>query len=201
MQQQFPSHDQRPAISPVRRDARAGQRHRRLAPAARGGAPRPEARLQRPRFLVAIDGSRQADLALQVAASLAHRLGGSLVLVHVVVPHPPGSCDSPLNAARAAEAAWDAGDLLLEDAAAAAGDVVITRELHGGAPADTICRRARELGADLVVVGSRGLGWLDRVVLGSVSSAVTQRAPCSVLVVRPRRTGACGQPAAPEGLP
>jgi nucleotide-binding universal stress UspA family protein len=64
--------------------------------------------------------------------------------------------------------------------------VVSATELHFGDPAAVICRRAEELGADLLVLGSRGLGMLDRLLLGSVNSAVVQRAPCSVLVVRER---------------
>ena len=56
--------------------------------------------------------------------------------------------------------------------------------LHYGVPAEVICDLATELSADLVVVGSRGLGRLDRLLLGSVSTSVVQRAPCPVLVVR-----------------
>ena len=84
----------------------------------------------------------------------------------------------------------------------AAGSVVsCSTELHAGDPADVICRRARELDADLIVVGSRGLGTLDRFLLGSVSAAVAQRAPCSVLVVRPRgRRRSVNQRAAHRGV-
>ena len=57
-------------------------------------------------------------------------------------------------------------------------------ELHHGTPADVICERAATLAVDLVVVGSRGLGMLDRLLLGSVSTAVVQRAPCTVVVTR-----------------
>lgn len=52
-----------------------------------------------------------------------------------------------------------------------------------GEPADEIVGAAEELGADLVVVGRRGLGPLRRLVLGSVSDAIVRRAPCDVLVV------------------
>jgi hypothetical protein len=47
-------------------------------------------------------------------------------------------------------------------------------------------RRAADIGADLVVVGSRRLGRIDRLLLGSVSGAVVWCAPCSVLVIRGR---------------
>ena len=53
-----------------------------------------------------------------------------------------------------------------------------------GHPESEILRIAEEIGADLVVVGSRGLGPLGRVLMGSVSESVVRHAHCSVLVVR-----------------
>jgi nucleotide-binding universal stress UspA family protein len=55
-----------------------------------------------------------------------------------------------------------------------------------GAPAATIVRTAETDGSDLIVVGARGLGMLERVALGSVSESVLRHATCPVLVVRPR---------------
>ena len=55
-----------------------------------------------------------------------------------------------------------------------------------GAPAATILREARTDDSDLIVVGARGLGALERIALGSVSEAVLRHATCPVLVVRPR---------------
>jgi nucleotide-binding universal stress UspA family protein len=54
-----------------------------------------------------------------------------------------------------------------------------------GEPGPVICEVAERVGADVVVVGSHGHGWLQRVVLGSVSTHVSHHAPCPVLVVRP----------------
>ena len=57
--------------------------------------------------------------------------------------------------------------------------------LKEGHPADTIVRLAREEGFDMIVIGSRGLGGLKKLFLGSVSNAVIQEAVnCSVLVVK-----------------
>jgi nucleotide-binding universal stress UspA family protein len=53
-----------------------------------------------------------------------------------------------------------------------------------GSPADVIVDYARDIGMDLVVVGSTGKQATERTVLGSVSSRVAANAPCSVLVVR-----------------
>ena len=53
-----------------------------------------------------------------------------------------------------------------------------------GSPADEICRTAEEMGADLIVLGSRGAGATRRLLLGSVAERVVRHAGCSVLVVR-----------------
>lgn len=57
-------------------------------------------------------------------------------------------------------------------------------ELVTGDPAEEIVRLANIHQADLIVIGSRGLTGIDRILQGSVSSEVVQLAPCSVLVVR-----------------
>lgn len=54
-------------------------------------------------------------------------------------------------------------------------------------PREALVDTARDLGADLVVVGSHGRTGLDKLVMGSVASHVVTHAPCSVLVVRPRK--------------
>ena len=57
--------------------------------------------------------------------------------------------------------------------------------LKEGRPADTIVRVAREEGFDMIVIGSRGLGGLKKLFLGSVSNAIIQEVVnCSVLVVK-----------------
>ena len=58
-----------------------------------------------------------------------------------------------------------------------------------GRPATAIVEEARGLGADLIVVGSRGRGPLAAMLLGSVSAEVADRAPCPVLVTRSDRIG------------
>ena len=53
-----------------------------------------------------------------------------------------------------------------------------------GDAADALMHVARDQGAELIVVGTRGLGGLKRLVLGSVSAKLVREAPCDVLVVR-----------------
>lgn len=64
------------------------------------------------------------------------------------------------------------------------GNVSITRKIDKGAAAKEIVEEAEEWGADLIVVGSHGYGFWRRAFLGSVSQAVINHAPCSVLVVK-----------------
>jgi nucleotide-binding universal stress UspA family protein len=67
--------------------------------------------------------------------------------------------------------------------AEAQGVTAETRLLHGDAAAG-IMQAAREAGADLIVVGHRGLSVLSAMVMGSVSEKVAHEAPCSVLIAK-----------------
>jgi nucleotide-binding universal stress UspA family protein len=65
--------------------------------------------------------------------------------------------------------------------------IIVDHIFANGAPAEEILRAAERHRADLIVMGSKGLTGLDRIVLGSVSRKVARHAPCSVLVVRRTR--------------
>jgi nucleotide-binding universal stress UspA family protein len=60
----------------------------------------------------------------------------------------------------------------------------LTTQVLCGSPEQTIVGKAEDWGADLIVIGSHGYGFWKRMVLGSVSNAIINHAPCSVLVVR-----------------
>ncbi len=64
------------------------------------------------------------------------------------------------------------------------GDVEFQTEILTGRVKEVIIEEAKKIGADLIVLGSHGYGFLDRVLLGSISDFVVHHAPCSVLVVR-----------------
>lgn len=63
-------------------------------------------------------------------------------------------------------------------------DITSAQVVEVGEPGPTICRVAAQIGADVIVIGSHGHGWLQRVLLGSVSQHVVRHAPCAVFVVR-----------------
>ena len=118
--------------------------------------------------------------ALRMAADLAASSGGRLTVVHVVPP-PPYPYPVP-----ASEGAFEsAREHLEDDVAALGGDVVsIVRE---GAPVEKILETAREIGADLVVVGTRSRRGAKRAFLGSVAEKLTRLSPVPVLTVHPWR--------------
>ena len=58
-----------------------------------------------------------------------------------------------------------------------------------GNPAKTICRVAKNNDIDLIVIGRRGRSGISELMMGSVSNYVLHHAPCSVLIVQPRKVG------------
>jgi nucleotide-binding universal stress UspA family protein len=69
--------------------------------------------------------------------------------------------------------------------ASATGDIEVAVQTHtrAGDPADVLVAAANEFGADLVVVGNRGMSGVRRFVLGSVPNKVSHHCPCSLLIV------------------
>jgi nucleotide-binding universal stress UspA family protein len=137
-------------------------------------------------ILVATDGSEDATLAVRVAADLSNRIGSELHVVHTW--RRPTFLGLPLEeAAEGSSYAREEAEGLLEEQAEqarAAGGTVAGAYLREGRPAEEIVELARELSVGLVVVGSRGLGAVKRLIVGSVSEGVVDLAPCPTLVVR-----------------
>jgi nucleotide-binding universal stress UspA family protein len=131
------------------------------------------------RILLAYDGCEPAKRALETAAVLANKLDG-LVSVVSVVPFHPGRM--PIDP-------WDDDQVHrqeLEEARTLLALQGIEADLlePTGDPARSIERIARDGGYDTVVVGSRGLGALARLLQGSVSEHVATHADATVVVVR-----------------
>lgn len=125
------------------------------------------------RILVGYDGSEAAQRALETAADLTG-YGSTLAVVSVAAEDADG-----------AQRATGAARLLTEAREQLLRRQVTARYLQPvGEPADRLLEAARELDADLLVVGRRDRNALRRLVLGSVSAKVVRRAPCDVLVVR-----------------
>ena len=144
------------------------------------------------RILLATDGSEEAELAALRAVDLAQSTDSELHVVHVgVVPLFLLSDPWTLGYERRLyeEIEEISRELLRKESwrVKAAGGIVAGAHLRMGAVALEIVALAEELGADLIVMGSRGLGGVRRVLMGSVSDSVVRHAHCPVLVVRPEK--------------
>jgi nucleotide-binding universal stress UspA family protein len=147
-------------------------------------------------ILAANDGSSPAIAAFRFAVQLARDADARITALYVAVPVLRfSSFERDIRPAEQAEyAARAKGARVLEEARHIAdGQILVHTELIFGDPAQIICQRARELPADLVVVGNRGFNSLQRLLLGSVSTAVVKHAPCSVLVVRAQQVAQQGR--------
>ncbi len=139
------------------------------------------------RILVPIDFSPYADAAVELAVELARPLGARVDLLHIFRPPAEIVTAYELAVPTAYHEDLRAASQAQLDAAVAkvhAAKVEGEGHLRDGAPADAICDQAREIGADLIVMGTRGRTGLAHVLLGSVAQRVLKIAPCPVLTVR-----------------
>jgi nucleotide-binding universal stress UspA family protein len=145
------------------------------------------------RILLAMDGSAPSQDAIDEVAECSWPASSTARVISVVRPYVPPATelvpvaftpqdvlqqqerDARQIAARAAERLTQSGFSV---------DTVVRQ----GDPRTAIVDEAAEWGADLIVVGSHGHTGLTRLLLGSVAQAVVAHAPCSVEVVRRRRT-------------
>ena len=143
------------------------------------------------KILVATDGSREAELAFASAADLSQKTASELHVVYV--GHMPASYESPGATTldpnlhrRMQDGAQKEARTKLDEQLQQVGESGEVAESHArlGRPDAEIVGLADELGAGLIVLGSRGLGRLRRALMGSVSDSVIRHAHCPVLVVR-----------------
>ena len=141
------------------------------------------------RILLAIDDSEEAALAAQKAVVLANGTDSELHLVHVgQLPNFLMNDPDIMGFYRklyddieqeSLEILWR----LTWEVKAAGGDVA-GAHLRMGNVAEEIVELAKEVQADLIVMGSRGHGGLRRAIEGSISDVVVRRAACAVMTVR-----------------
>jgi nucleotide-binding universal stress UspA family protein len=139
------------------------------------------------RLIVGIDGSKWADAAVAEIASRDWPDGSEVRIVNSAWTIPPAS--DPGTAINFAE--WIAQETervrkMVDGAADKLGSAglkvsIVVKEQE---PKALLCSEAEDLMADCIFVGARGMGRLERILLGSVSSGVATRAHCSVEVVR-----------------
>lgn len=115
------------------------------------------------KVLIATDGSETAMKAARLGADLAAANGASVLLVHVGDP--------------------ERGEAILSGAAASLGMNAQTVSIEGNA-AEKILEVAEHEGADLIVIGNKGMTGAKRLLLGGVPNHVSHHARCDVLIVK-----------------
>ncbi len=131
--------------------------------------------------VVGADGSPTARRAVEAAAEVAARSKGAL---HIVTAFEAKNAVGAMPAEYANVNLETDADALLQTLSFIGKNHGVETTVHSstGDPAEAIIKYAEKVGADLVVVGNRGMKGVRRV-LGSVPNSVAHGAPCSVLVV------------------
>ncbi len=131
------------------------------------------------------DGSEYAQRALPYVKGLAREGGAAITIVHVVERIEGGGAVGLPRRADESELQARLQKLAAELSEEGFGASLIVRGDVGTRPAHEVVDVAREVGADLIVVGSRGLSAIGGLLLGSVAHRLLHLAPCPVLVVPP----------------
>ena len=146
------------------------------------------------RLLIAIDNSADSNAAVEAVCNRHWPSGtevGLLAVVDTVMPltSNPSEPSAMKWIDVADESNWSQVREIFEPAAQRIRSAGLHAEvlIRRGNPADEILEEAQTWGADCIFVGARGMRGVDRLLLGSVSSAVSSRAHCSVEVVRVKR--------------
>jgi len=135
-------------------------------------------------ILVALDSSELSERVVRSLDEFQIQSDTHVILVHVIPPAEPGlekPADQPQVEPEISYQKIE-NQLQLYQGSLAYRSV---REIVSGDPAEEIVRLANIYHADLIILGSRGLTGMERILQGSVSSQVAADAPCSVLVIKP----------------
>jgi nucleotide-binding universal stress UspA family protein len=146
------------------------------------------------KILVAIDGSKSSDNALDFALDLADKYSAQIMLISVFNPPTvsyltsPAMVYIPVDTTKHSDEIRVYHDKMLSEALKKVKnfnkDLKVTKKLLEGRPADKIVETAKDGRFDLIVIGSRGLGGIKEFLLGSVSDRVADEAPCPVLIIK-----------------
>lgn len=134
-------------------------------------------------ILVCVDGSADSLDAVRWAAGLAAALRAEVVAVHALGLLDRLEPDGPLVPTQPHRE--EIAEQVRTEWIAPLDEAGVTHRclLHDGSPVDVVLRAIDEVGADLVVLGSRGVGGSPALLLGSTSTQVAQQATCPVTIV------------------
>jgi nucleotide-binding universal stress UspA family protein len=139
--------------------------------------------------LVGTDGSASATEAVRHAGSLAAAFGAKLTIVTAFDPDPERAARTRSETPE--DLQWTVTDSALATERAAAGRAVAREAgatdvdiyVEAGDPADIVTGTADLRGADVIVVGSKGMTSATRFLVGSVPNKISHHAPCDVIIV------------------
>lgn len=139
------------------------------------------------RLVVGLDGSAGAEAAVEEIASRNWPFGGEVRVVSAAWKIPP--VDDAESAARVIEWVERENQLMKKQADEAisklsAAGLQASAVIKEQEPKHLLCHEAERMNADCIFVGARGMGRLERMLIGSISSGVAARAHCSVEIVR-----------------
>jgi nucleotide-binding universal stress UspA family protein len=145
------------------------------------------------RILLAVDGSKFSEAATQAVVAQAKPQGTEVHVIYVIDIHTPQFPEMMVDYP-GIEHARDAQRGPAEAMVAKTAELLrskglrVTTAVELGDPKSKIIDTAEAWRADLIVLGSHGETGLDRFLTGSVADAVARHAPCSVEVVRTRKS-------------
>ncbi|MHC5933684.1 universal stress protein [Nostoc sp.] len=137
-------------------------------------------------ILVALDGSEIAERVIETLDDFALSKDAKVILCHVF-PTPESEMELPADRPQPESPTFSYFHIE-KQLQSYQEKLSVTSELEmvTGDPAEEIIRLANIYKTDLIIIGSRGLIGMKRIVQGSVSSQVVEEANCSVLVIKPR---------------
>ena len=131
---------------------------------------------------VGTDGSTTAEVAVKEAVEVARRFDARLVLLSAFTESDSAPAGDDVELQWASNTSARVKTMLERtEAELRSSGIECETKIDGGEPSDVLVRLAGECGADLLVIGNKGM---QRRVLGSVPNSVTHKADCSVLVVK-----------------
>lgn len=141
------------------------------------------------RILLAVDGSPHSERAIAAAADLAGLVAGAaLLVVHVLRPVDPSALNSsnPLHFKDLVDRQRADGEELVASVRSRLEEqgIAVDSRVMWGNPAGKLVEQAEEWGAELIIMGSRGLSAWKGLLLGSTSHQTIQESNCPVLVVK-----------------
>ena len=144
------------------------------------------------KILIAVDGSEPSNHAMEMAIEMAKKFGSELHMLHVVrsmqLPTNFGRLEDYVALERRRhDLLKSAGEQILNQCrgvAEAAGLSTVKTDVGAGDPANAIVTYANKNGIDLIALGSRGLGEVEGVLMGSVSRKVSNTSKSSCLIFK-----------------